>query len=70
MLTEDQLKNIIEALTGATDASVISTPQVITVNGERATMSVTRKVGVLDLNGDGTLHSTNVSYVDTGIIWK
>jgi RNA polymerase sigma factor (sigma-70 family) len=70
LLTEQQLKNIDEALQGASDVSVISAPQVITINGERATMSVTRKVGVLDLNEDGTLHSTNVTYVDTGTLFE
>jgi type II secretory pathway component GspD/PulD (secretin) len=65
-LTEQQLKVINEALQGASDASVISAPQVITINGEHATMSATRKAAVLDLNGDGTLHSTNVTYVNTG----
>jgi RNA polymerase sigma factor (sigma-70 family) len=68
LLTEQQFKIINEALQGASDASVISTPQAIIMNGEHATISVTRKVGVLDLNEDGTLHSTNISYVDTGTI--
>jgi RNA polymerase sigma factor (sigma-70 family) len=44
LLTEQQFKIINEALQGASDASVISTPQVITINGEHATMSVTRSV--------------------------
>jgi len=70
LLTEQQLKIINEALQGASDASVISAPQVVAINGEHATMSVTRKVGVPDLNEDGTLHSTNVSYVDTGTIFE
>lgn len=49
LLSEQQLKVINEALQGASDANVISAPQVITINGERATMSVTRSVPV-----DGT----------------
>jgi RNA polymerase sigma factor (sigma-70 family) len=68
LLTEQQLKNINEALQGASDASVISAPQVVTINGEHATMSVTHAVPVLDLNEDGTLHSTNVTYLNTGTI--
>jgi RNA polymerase sigma factor (sigma-70 family) len=68
LLAEQQLTSIIEALNGASDANVISAPQVVTINGEHAIMSITRKTAVFDLNGDGTLHSTNISYVDTGTI--
>ena len=70
LLTEQQLKVINEALQGASDASVISAPQVISINGEHATMSVTRKTAVFDRDVDGTIASTNVSYVDTGTIFE
>jgi type II secretory pathway component GspD/PulD (secretin) len=65
LLSEQQLKVINEALQEASDASVISTPQVIAINGEHATMSVTRAVPVFDTNADAI---TNVTYVNTGTI--
>jgi len=50
LLTEQQLKMINEALQGSSDAKVISTPQVVTINGEGATISATRAVLVNGTN--------------------
>jgi RNA polymerase sigma factor (sigma-70 family) len=44
LLTEQQFKIINEALQGASDVKVISAPTVISLNGERAQMSVSRSV--------------------------
>jgi type II secretory pathway component GspD/PulD (secretin) len=56
LLTEQQFKLFNETLQGASDANVISAPQVITINGETATISVTRSIPV-----DGTNVNTGTS---------
>ncbi|HEY5298491.1 MAG TPA: sigma-70 family RNA polymerase sigma factor [Verrucomicrobiae bacterium] len=50
LLTEQQFKIINEALQGASDANLISAPQVITVNGRQAEISATRSVPVSGTN--------------------
>ncbi len=56
VLTEQQFKTISEALQGASDVNLINTPRVVTINGETATISVTRAFplfSVGDTNASG-----------------
>jgi RNA polymerase sigma factor (sigma-70 family) len=56
LLTEQQFKLFNETLQGASDVNVISMPQVVTINGETATISVNRAALV-----DGTNVNTGTS---------
>jgi RNA polymerase sigma factor (sigma-70 family) len=50
LLTEQQFKIISQALQGASDANIISTPRAVDINGEPASISVTRAVPVSGTN--------------------
>jgi RNA polymerase sigma factor (sigma-70 family) len=63
LLTEQQFKTISEALQGASDVNVISAPRVVTINGETATISVTRAFPMFsagDTNANSGVNNTNV----------
>ena len=64
LLTEQQFKTISEALQDASDVNVISAPRVVTINGETATISMTRAFPLFPV-GD-TNASSNVNYTNIG----
>jgi type II secretory pathway component GspD/PulD (secretin) len=74
LLTEQQFKIINQALQGASDANIISTPRAVDINGEPASISVTRAVSVSGTNvNTGTIlevtpyFSTNSSTFDLSL---
>ena len=66
LLTDRQFKTITEAMQGAGDIKVVSAPRVVTVNGENATMSVTRAYPLL--SSDGTNEIPIVNYTNLGTV--
>ncbi len=63
VLTEQQFKTISEALRGASDVNLVSAPRVVTINGETATISVTRAFPMFsagDTNASGGVNYTNI----------
>ena len=66
LLTDQQFKTITEAMQGAGDIKVVSAPRVVTVNGEHATMSVTRAHALLSY--DGTNEMPLVNYTNIGTV--
>jgi RNA polymerase sigma factor (sigma-70 family) len=64
LLTKQQFKVIHEALQGASDVNLISTPRVVTLNGEPATISMTRAFPIIPVGG--TNADTGVTYTNVG----
>jgi RNA polymerase sigma factor (sigma-70 family) len=63
LLTEQQFKTISEALQDASDVKVINTPRVVTINGETATISMTRAFPLFpagDTNASSSVNYTNI----------
>ena len=66
LLTDQQFKTITEAMQGASDVSVVSMPRVVTINGERAIMSVTKAHALFSTNG--TNDTVGVTYTNIGTV--
>ena len=66
LLTDQQFKTITEAMQGAGDIKVVSAPRVVTVNGERAVVSVTKAQALFSTNG--TNDTVGVTYTNIGTI--
>jgi cell division protein FtsL len=64
-LAGQQFKVINEAFQGASDVNVMSTPQVVTINGEQAEISATRAYPVFPV-GD-TNENASVNYTNIGV---
>jgi len=64
-LAGQQFKVINEAFQGASDVNVMSTPQVVTINGEQAEISATRAYPVFPVGG--TNENATVSYTNIGV---
>ena len=65
LLTEQQFKVISEALQGASDVNFISAPRVVTINGETATISVTRAFPLLPVGNANA--NVSVNYTNIGV---
>jgi type II secretory pathway component GspD/PulD (secretin) len=63
LLTEQQFKTISEALQGASDVNFISMPRVVTINGEAATMSMTKAFPIGDTNANSNVNYTNIGTI-------
>ena len=66
LLNDQQFKTITEAMQGAADIKVVTTPRVVTINGEHATMSVTRAYPLF--SQDGTNEIPLVNYTNIGTV--
>jgi len=66
LLTDQQFKTITEAMRGASDLTVVSMPRAVTINGESATMSVTKARAMF--SNDGTNGPVFVNYTNIGTV--
>ncbi len=66
LLTDQQYNTLTEAMQGASDLSVVSTPRVVTGNGQQAIMSMTRAHALF--SPDGTNEMPLVTYTNIGTV--
>jgi len=66
LLTDQQFKTLTEAMQGASDVSVVSTPRVVANNGQQAVIGVTRAHALFF--PDGTNEMPRVTYTNIGTV--